>query len=158
MNLSLLRHGDAEKYAENDSVRTLTPRGEEQTAALAAFLSKTGVRFDRIFSSPLVRARRTAKIFADGLGLEDAIAVDNRLACGSHLKNVLDILRENRDAEEVLMVGHAPDLGVIAAELLGLCAELPFKKGAILKMSASIFRAGNARMVYFLPPSLFPGK
>jgi broad specificity phosphatase PhoE len=63
MKLYLIRHGDPD-YA-ND---TLTENGHTEARALVAYLRNEGIR--QVFSSPLGRARDTARYTAEALGLE----------------------------------------------------------------------------------------
>lgn len=62
MRILLIRHGDPD-YA-ND---TLTAQGEREAAALGAHLARG--RLDRLYCSPLGRARRTAEHVAQATGL-----------------------------------------------------------------------------------------
>ncbi len=63
MKIYLVRHGDPDY--END---TLTERGHREAEALVAYLRAEGI--NQIFSSPLGRARDTARHAAESLGLE----------------------------------------------------------------------------------------
>src|ERR671933_753587 len=67
MELYLIRHGiatDREAYP-NDEERPLTDKGHEKTAKVAKQLRDRGLRFDRILTSPLVRAKETATILKE---------------------------------------------------------------------------------------------
>jgi probable phosphoglycerate mutase len=66
MRLYIIRHADPD-YA-NDS---LTPAGHQEAAALAGRLAAQGL--DRIYTSPLGRAVRTARYTADALRLEPVV-------------------------------------------------------------------------------------
>lgn len=66
MKIYLIRHGDPD-YA-ND---TLTGRGHREAEALVAYLRTEGI--GRIFSSPMGRARDTARYSAESLGLEVSV-------------------------------------------------------------------------------------
>ena len=67
MKLLIIRHGDPDY--ENDS---LTPQGEKEARCLAARLLKTQI--DRIYVSPLGRARKTARFYLEASGRrEDAV-------------------------------------------------------------------------------------
>ena len=63
MKIYLIRHGDPDY--END---TLTERGHREAEALVAYLRTEGVH--QIVSSPMGRARDTARYAAESLGLE----------------------------------------------------------------------------------------
>lgn len=66
----LLRHGEAERRAERDEARVLTPQGREEAASVARLLSSLALRAPRLYSSPYVRARETASIIASILGAQ----------------------------------------------------------------------------------------
>lgn len=71
--LWLLRHGETEWSRDHNYTGLtdidLTPVGEEQ--ALSARSKLEGIRFDRVLTSPLIRARRTAEL----VGYPDAEVV-----------------------------------------------------------------------------------
>ena len=72
MTLYLIRHGQTAHNRDalglgRDDV-PLTPFGEQQAAALSGRLS--GVRFNRVFCSPLKRAARTAELAVGGAQVE----------------------------------------------------------------------------------------
>jgi len=55
----------------------LTKFGFGQAELLAANIKKHGISFDAIYTSPLVRARRTAEIIAEGLGAKAPVVLDD---------------------------------------------------------------------------------
>ena len=63
MKLYLVQHGEA--HAKNvDPERPLTERGHGDVARLAAFLSRAGVRVERVIHSGKLRAEQTAGVLA----------------------------------------------------------------------------------------------
>jgi broad specificity phosphatase PhoE len=73
--ITLLRHGESEGnaggyYQGQAEGFPLTERGREQAWSLAVYWQATGVTFDTCIASPQPRARETAEIIADILGLE----------------------------------------------------------------------------------------
>jgi phosphohistidine phosphatase len=111
MRLVLVRHADAAPGTP-DELRTLTPEGFEQARALGERLRKEGVRPDAILSSPLLRALQTAE--ALGFGEPEA---DDRLAPGATPEAVREAIAGR--GETVVVVGHQPDCGRVAASLTG---------------------------------------
>ena len=119
--LDLLRHGEAlPAAAGGDAARALSPRGRADLERLAVQLAATGWRPERAFVSPLTRARESAAIVlartAPGLAAEvmDALRPD------AHPGEVLEALAgEGIAAGHVLLVGHQPLLGMLAATLTG---------------------------------------
>lgn len=72
--ITLLRHGESKGNAagfhQGQSDFPLTQRGVAQSQALAQRWLKEGIDFDRMFSSPLQRARQTAEIISGALNEE----------------------------------------------------------------------------------------
>lgn len=72
--LVLLRHGrsraDDERVHEGRYDSPLTEVGRAQATRLAAHWRETGIQFDRIVCSSLVRARETAEIVATAIGVD----------------------------------------------------------------------------------------
>ena len=68
-----IRHGETEDNARDIKGRRsarLSEKGLEQARELARRLEREGVKFDRVFSSPLLRALETAAEIAGSMGLE----------------------------------------------------------------------------------------
>ncbi len=158
MELSFLRHGDAENHAPSDFDRKLTDKGIKDISRLGALLSKTEASFDIIFSSPLIRAIETAEIIANTLDIKYHIVQETRLECGAHLLDIKAILKEYSSHNKILFVGHAPDMGYITSELLNVNNKINFKKGSILKMETSFIREGSATLIYFLTSNMYTDK
>ena len=81
VDLHLLRHahaGDPLKWHGSDDDRPLSSKGRGQAERLGALLAAVGFTTDAIVTSPKVRARQTAEIVADRLGLQPT--TDDRLA------------------------------------------------------------------------------
>lgn len=66
MNIYLTRHGQDEDNAANilngHRDMPLTAKGIEQAEELAAKIQAKNLRFEHVFTSPLIRARQTAEI------------------------------------------------------------------------------------------------
>ena len=112
VRLYLVRHAEA-AAGEPDELRRLTPEGRRNARALGERLAADGVRPDAVLSSPLLRARETAEEVARLSGV--APDADDRLAPGATTADVRAAV-EGR-GEAVVVVGHQPDCGKIAAEL-----------------------------------------
>lgn len=82
--LYFMRHGQSqaqadERYADDDSI--LTELGKQQATPEGKRLHADGITFDRIITSPILRARQTAELVADVIGLTpDDIRIDTRIA------------------------------------------------------------------------------
>jgi phosphohistidine phosphatase len=114
VRLYLVRHAEAAQ-GEPDDLRPLTVAGREAARALGTRLAADGVRADAILTSPLLRARETGAELGRALGCEPE--PDERLAPGATAEDVREAV-SGRGAS-VVVVGHQPDCGEIAAELTG---------------------------------------
>ncbi len=82
MDIYLIRHAQTAKnkakVLQGRSNAPLNEEGVEQSGQAAAFFRKEGIRFDRIYSSPLIRCIQTAQIIA-GDESKERIRTDDRL-------------------------------------------------------------------------------
>ena len=136
MRLFLMRHGDAEPMVgDKDSPgRKLTEKGRVQADEAAKKLKAKDMTFDIILTSPYVRAVETAAIVADALGLRDRVEKSKLLAPGSDIGKLITLMDEYKDMEKVMFIGHEPDLGVFAGELLGLGSARPLGKAEVVEI------------------------
>jgi phosphohistidine phosphatase SixA len=120
MRIILMRHADAGETDRSrwpdDRERPLTEIGRREHRSLSEALRRMGVRFDRLLTSPLARARETADITAAVYG-------------GAPPPEPTDLLGDRADpgaivtalatapAETLLCVGHEPTLSRLAALL-----------------------------------------
>jgi phosphohistidine phosphatase len=119
----LLRHGDAEDgEGKPDAERDLTDKGEGQSVAAGKALKALGVDLDVCLTSPKVRARRTAELASEQLGVD--VEDDDRLAGGD-----FDPLEVAAGRGEVMLVGHEPDFSQAVALATG--SRVKMKKGGI---------------------------
>src|SRR5438477_9348336 len=135
--LYLIRHGIAEERGEawpDDAKRPLSPDGMGRLRKSARALARLGVTFDVIVTSPLVRTRQTAEIFAGGLDPHPHITTAESLAPGGTPAAVLSDLEKHAKRERIALVGHEPGIGELAARLIGTRHPIPFKKGAVCRV------------------------
>jgi phosphohistidine phosphatase len=114
MRLYLVRHAEAAP-GDPDELRPLTSEGREQAQALGQRLRNEEASPSVILTSPLLRARETGAELAKALDV--ATEPDELLAPGASVDDVRTVV-EGR-GEQVVVVGHQPDCGQIAAALTG---------------------------------------
>ncbi len=153
MQVLLVRHGNAvdtgsaltdyERWLTNDGRRTMTKVGEA--------LARIGLRYSRIYTSPLVRAVQTAEILAatqpgfDGpLELLSALSTEE----GSTAQ-ALEPLDHAADDDLLVMVTHMPKVGVLAAHLGQLATAPSFRTSAACMLS---LEGGKGRVTWMLDP------
>jgi phosphohistidine phosphatase len=125
VRLFIVRHAEA-AGGEPDELRPLTEQGRENARALGKRLAVDGVRPDAVLTSPLLRARETATEIARALGIE--AEADERLAPGAGADEVQATVAGR--GETIVVVGHQPDCGRVAAALGG-GPEPPFPPGGV---------------------------
>ena len=111
----------------------MTPLGVKKMRRNAAALAKLQVGIDEIWTSPLLRARQTADILAEGLGLAATPQVVKGLEPGGDSAQLIRRLERRAALGGIVLVGHEPDLGQLATQLLtgSRRAAVEFKKGAV---------------------------
>lgn len=125
MDLILWRHAEAEDGAP-DLERKLTPKGIKQAEKVAAFLRQHLPDDARILVSPAARTQQTVASLASHFTLAPTIGP------GASAHAVLQAARWPDAGGTVLVVGHQPTLGEVAAQLLGCDGySLGMKKGAL---------------------------
>ena len=129
MQLILWRHCEAAP-GEPDEARPLTPRGHAQAARMGAWLGPRLPGACRILVSPAIRAQQTARALARSFETVPEVAT------GASVPAVLAAANWPHAREPVLVVGHQPTLGMVAARLLG-GADAPWsvRKGSVWWLS-----------------------
>ncbi len=135
MDIILWRHADAED-GSNDLLRQLTEKGRKQAQTMASFLRQHLPANTRILVSPAVRTQQTAAALTTDFTTVPSIAP------GASVHAVLLAARWPNAGGAVLIIGHQPTLGSVAAQLLGSGHEsLRIKKSGLWWLSR---REGSA--------------
>lgn len=125
MELILWRHADAENRLP-DEARQLTGKGRKQAKKMAEWLTAHLPADYRVLVSPAVRARETAA------ALTDRVVIEKTVSTSATPLGVLKAAGWPDGAGTVIIVGHQPTLGAVAAlALTGEAAAWNLKKGAI---------------------------
>lgn len=111
MDLILWRHAEAEDGLP-DLARALTPKGQKQARRMADWLSTQLPETTRIIVSPATRTVQTAE------ALQRKFKVVPEIAPDASAEAVLRAANWPSSKEPVLVVGHQPTLGMVAALLL----------------------------------------
>jgi phosphohistidine phosphatase len=162
MNLYLLRHGIATVRGTGglrDEERPLTREGiEKMTAAARSFPALIGT-IDRILTSPLVRAKETAMIAAKEFRAAKKVHIVNELAPGTSIERIYTLLNEHRTEGNVMLVGHEPDLSMLASALIGAGSSvIELKKGSLCAISIDGAVAnGSGTLVFLFQPKHLRG-
>ena len=159
MRLYLMRHaeaGDADaRRWPDDGDRPLTDEGERAHAMVAGTLARMGVRFDRLLTSPLVRARRTAEITAAVYGGAPAPEETPALGDRASLPGLLAALARLPGDAAVLAVGHEPFLSAAVGALVSRdgAARVVMPKSGVAAIEFDGPPApGGGRLLFHLRP------
>ena len=140
MDLLLWRHAEAVEGLP-DSTRELTERGVRQAHKVAEWLESRRPKKLRVLVSPTVRTRQTASAFTKDFEIVPA------LGPGNDISSILGACGWPDGGGSVLVVGHQPELGRLAAlQLSGQEADWTIKKGALWWFSNRV-REGETQTV-----------
>lgn len=157
MHLYLMRHGIAverDEWDGPDEARPLTSEGRRKTRAVLKALKKAhGLDVGLILTSPLTRAQETARV-AESV-LDARILICEPLGQGARLADLAPEVKDRGGGPRLLLVGHEPDLGYLASELLGEKEPRPFKKAGVACLRGTFARGGMTLVWQKTPGELF---
>jgi phosphohistidine phosphatase len=141
VDLILWRHAEAEP-GEPDLGRRLTAKGRKQAVRMGEWLDRHLPDTCRILVSPADRAQQTA------VALGRKYRTVPEIAPGADVATLLAVVGWPEAREPVLVVGHQPTLGEVAAFLLaGETAPWAVKKGAVWWISNRVRGASSANIL-----------
>lgn len=143
MNLYILRHASAGLRRTNptlDFKRPLDKEGKKHCLQLAHVMNALDIQFDLIVSSPLKRCLQTASLVGTETGYEARILTSNALAPAATLKDFQKLLQDCAKSENLLVVGHNPNLTNFLGSLLvpttsAVTANIRLRKGTLARLS-----------------------
>ena len=132
MKLYLVQHGEALSKEQNPD-RPLSDRGSLDLAKVAEFVRPLKIEVDYLWHSKKTRAIQTTRILAEVIKVKKSCSErdgldpnDDILALEQELSNI---------DSDVMIVGHMPFLGKLAAQLLAgseAAATVRFRQGGIV--------------------------
>ncbi|GAA4016247.1 SixA phosphatase family protein [Actimicrobium antarcticum] len=128
MDLILWRHAEAEAGApdEPDDDRVLTQKGHKQASRMARWLDQNLPNGCKILVSPAIRTLQTAR------ALDRKFKVHQGLAQDATPASLLAAANWPDNREPVVLVGHQPSLGQLAALLIsGVEQDWAIRKGNV---------------------------
>lgn len=157
MQLYMFRHAFAGERGDpnypDDALRPLTRKGKRRFRKLARQLVQQGVAPAVVASSPFVRCVETARILVEALDGHPELVLLDSLEPGSNLDELLHWTHRQGDVD-VAWVGHAPDVEILTASLVGLSggAGIRFAKGAAasIKFEAGLPARGAGKLQWLL--------
>jgi len=161
MNIYILRHASAGVRRANpilDRKRPLDKEGKKHCLQLAEVLNRMDFQFDLVVSSPLKRCMQTASLVGTETGYEANILSSAALAPEANYAQFQKLLQECEGHENLLLVGHNPNLTqflgslmVPAAALDGKAASVRLRKGSLARLN---YTRGPATLQWMLDPRI----
>jgi phosphohistidine phosphatase len=159
MHLFVIRHAVAEdvQAGSDDANRKLTSNGEHKFKRVVRGIRALGWHFDRVLTSPWVRAMRTAELLSP---VSDGKPIATPLLADAPRPELFAMIAESSAPAKrhaTAIVGHEPWL----SELVSLLAfgdtehgePLLIKKGGVVWLEGSAAR-GGMMLLGLLPPAL----
>lgn len=114
----MLRHAEAVPHdAKRDFDRELTQKGRLKAQRAGKQLQGLQLLPNRVLSSPALRARETAELACEALGIAPGSISLHANLYQADASGLLDILNEESPQECLLVVGHNPAFSGCAAYL-----------------------------------------
>jgi len=155
LTLYFLRHGqagDREEWQGDDAKRPLTADGKKRMQREATGIKALKLPLTLILSSPLTRARQTAAIVAEVLGVP--LTDDERLVPGFGPAALRGILQAHRKAAALMLVGHEPDFSETVSQLTG-GSRVIMKKGGLAAVELDSLDPVRGSLLWLIPPKIF---
>ncbi len=149
MDIFLVRHAIAEERRVDlpDAKRALTERGRQRFRAVVESLDAIGFRFDRVYTSPWLRAVQTAELLAP---INDGPLISTEGLAQAPEPDFFESLQ----GQSVACVGHEPWMGQALALLTTGSRDgywVRFKKGGVAWLRGQS-HPGSMELRAFLPP------
>lgn len=159
MHLILHRHArahtrDAETWPD-DRLRALTDEGRRIERQTVRALVRTRIEPDLVLTSPWTRARETAEILVEELGLDTAAVSTEVLAASPDLDAIQAEIGIRADESVIVLVGHSPWLEELASVLL--CGSLSrvetdFPKSGLMGIDVAMLAPAAGRLEFLWRP------
>jgi len=161
MDLYILRHAIAasreDAHFPHDSERPLTAKGTAKLRRVVRGMKALGLSFDLILTSPYVRARETAELVADELGVAKKVERTPHLAPDGNPRALMELVGSRcREGESILLVGHEPCLSQLISVLVSgdERTTITMKKAGLCRLAIQRPRYGRcASLEWLLTPA-----
>jgi phosphohistidine phosphatase len=157
MDIYILRHGLAVELDDpdcrRDAERQLTGEGKRKLEHVADALQAMEISFDLILTSPYKRALQTAEIIAEAFGLKKKIQCTGCLEPGASPRELIEFINGLKSSpENLLLVGHEPDLSRLTSLLVGgdFNVAITLKKGGFVRVKCEQLEHGQCGSLEWL--------
>ncbi len=154
MKVFLVRHGDADADIPEglgDEARALTAKARLLMIQHFANLAPRLQGVDLVLTSPLVRCVQTAQILSIAIQHEGPLRAHRSLLPDMPVGAIETVLAEH-EGENIVLVGHQPSMGAMAAYLLGMQSfPKPVNPGTAIGLERAE-KGGPARLFLYGAP------
>lgn len=154
MELLLLRHGNAQAFAQSDALRPLSDVGRAEVRSVAAQADDSLKSVDGVWVSPFLRAQETYQELCSVLPtLPEALTCNNVTPDGQALTVLASL--EKCAHSKLLIITHQPFVGDFLNALCGFDSGRYFMGTANLaSISLPICGFGQGDLQWFKQPSV----
>lgn len=164
--LILIRHAKTESpsFASQDFERKLKKRGWSDAKLIAEYILDKGCKPEKIITSPAVRAYQTSTVFCDVNNYaEKNMSKLPILYDGDTTQAMLDAISSVAgDSKTVMVIGHNPDMAILAMRLTGQRIEkFPTTGTVVINFDVdnwSQIEVGKGYLELFVYPSMLKNK
>ncbi|MBI3187426.1 MAG: histidine phosphatase family protein [Gammaproteobacteria bacterium] len=164
--LILARHAKSEwgDATLADFDRSLNERGKRDAPRMARYLQKSGIIPQRIVSSPAKRARKTAKILAEGVGYDVSTISYVSDIYDASTDTLMKVIQDfDNRIERYMLVGHNPGMTNLANLLIHNSTDaiehVPTSGIVVLRLDVANWQAieaHRASLAGFITPADVP--
>ena len=115
MKLYLIRHAEA-KSNEEDPLRPLSDEGKITIQKVSGYIAQLNIPISEVIHSDKLRAKETAEIFANSIGIPDKTKEHKGLAPNNDVIPIANYLMNKKN--DIAIVSHLPFLDKLASLLL----------------------------------------
>jgi len=121
MKIFIMRHGEAEHFAQSDAQRELTNNGRSASVAVARTCVKRGFsQFDKVLVSPYIRAQQTWQEISEYFSSDQVETCEEITPYGDseQVADYVSALIDVHHYDSILLVSHLPLVGYLTAEFV----------------------------------------
>ena len=156
--LYIIRHSQKaqEKFGQDDYDRELSPEGIIEAKVMARILKNKNISTDLIVSSPAIRTKQTAEIYAEELNYDKSIMY-NEVLYMAFVNELMETISYTFDTvDTMVLIGHNPSLTALAITLVEFKEKFPM--GGIMEIEFNCkswidISKENARLISYEYPN-----
>ncbi|MCS0387387.1 phosphohistidine phosphatase SixA [Vibrio diabolicus] len=154
MKIFIMRHGEAEHFADSDAARQLTPRGRVESEAVARACKEQGfTQFDKVLVSPYIRAQQTWQEISEYFAAKSIETCEDITPYGQseHVFDFASALIEVEKLDSLLLVSHLPLVGYLTSEFVKDMAPPMFPTSGLVCIEYDL-QTQNGEVLWHITP------